>query len=372
MGMNKNLLYIGDVPSIILTGKDVANKHNYLILNKIFGEKCRVVSLGIPSLFEKTCLYSGGLTREIECKILELIDGNNIDVVFLSTSALGRVARSIKKRYPNVMIISFYHNIEKYYAKEQIKVSGIKKIFTYINLSFNESLTSHYADFHVVLNKRDASLLNQYYGKEADLIVPINYEDRFIKHFSNTSNNDPKVALFVGSAFYANVEGIKWFLKEVKPFINSRLIIVGKGMEKYVEEFRCDGVDVLGFVEDLDELYAQADYVVLPIFSGGGMKTKTAEALMFGKTVLGTKEAFEGYENMDDSFAIECNDSSSFIGAIKIIEASASGNTFNPEARSYYLRKCSFDAVMYRWNAFFTSIILEKANRNDFNNNSNL
>ncbi len=360
MGMNKNILYIGDVPSIITTGKDVANKHCYLILNKIFGEKCQVVNLGLPSLFEKICLYSGGLTREIECRILELIDENDIDVVFLSTSSLGRVARSIKKRYPNVVIISFYHNIEKFYAKEQIKVSGIKKVFTYLNLSFNESLMSQYADFHVVLNKRDATLLNQYYGKKADLIVPINYEDRFIEGFSNTSNNNPKVALFVGSAFFANVEGMRWFLKEVKPFINSRLIIVGKGMEKYKAEFRCEGVDVLGFVEDLDELYIQADYVVLPIFSGGGMKTKTAEALMFGKTILGTKEAFEGYENMNKSFAIECNDSTSFLDAIKNIEVSASGNTFNSEARSYYLRECSFDAVMCKWNEFFINILVNK------------
>lgn len=361
MRINKNLLYIGDVPSKIMTGKDVANKHCYLILDKIFGEKCRVINLGLPSLFEKICLYSGGLTREIECKILELIDVNDIDVVFLSTSALGRVARCIKKRYPNVMIISFYHNIEKFYAKEQIKVSGIKRAFTYINLSFNEFLMSQYADFHVVLNKRDASLLNQYYGKEADLIVPINYEDRFIEGFSKTYNNNPKVALFVGSAFFANIEGMRWFLKEVKPFINSRLIIVGKGMEKYEEEFRCDGVDVFGFVENLDELYVQADFVVLPIFSGGGMKTKTAEALMFGKTVLGTKEAFEGYENMNESFAIECNDSTSFLDAIKNIEKTASGNVFNTEARSYYLRECSFDAVMCKWNTFFTNILYEKA-----------
>lgn len=36
--------------------------------------------------------------------------------------------------------------------------------------------------------------------------------------------------------------------------------------------------------------------MVMPIFSGSGMKVKTAEALMYGKFLIGTKEAFEGYE----------------------------------------------------------------------------
>jgi len=36
--------------------------------------------------------------------------------------------------------------------------------------------------------------------------------------------------------------------------------------------------------------------VILPIISGSGMKTKTAEALMYGKSIIGIKEAFEGYK----------------------------------------------------------------------------
>lgn len=44
------------------------------------------------------------------------------------------------------------------------------------------------------------------------------------------------------------------------------------------------------------EYIYNADFLIAPIFEGSGMKLKTAEALMYGKTVFGTTEAFEGYD----------------------------------------------------------------------------
>ncbi len=38
------------------------------------------------------------------------------------------------------------------------------------------------------------------------------------------------------------------------------------------------------------------DYIISPIFVGGGMKVKTCEALMYGKNIIGTSESFEGYD----------------------------------------------------------------------------
>ena len=39
--------------------------------------------------------------------------------------------------------------------------------------------------------------------------------------------------------------------------------------------------------------------MLFPIFEGSGMKLKTCEALMFGKNIIGTPEAFAGYD-IDD------------------------------------------------------------------------
>lgn len=355
--MSKNVLFVGEIPAKIMSGKDVANKHNYQIIKKIFDSSFYAIELGTPIFFEKVCFYSGGLTREVVFRVFDSIIKNRIDVVFLSTSAIGKLAKKIKRKFPGIVIITFFHNIERHYAEEQVKVMGVRKIPTLLSLSFNEYLISKYSDFHVVLNERDAILLRKNYGKDADLIAPIAIEDKFRREpFRDKVKDDTRLALFVGTSFFPNIEGLRWYLNRVKPYTNDRLLIVGKGMDNYKSEFSSEDVEVLGFVDDLAELYNRADYVIMPIFSGGGMKTKTAEAFMYAKTVLGTKEAFEGYENVNSNFAIECNDEKEFIDSVNIIMRQKQNMNYNPFARSYYLLNNSLDSVMHKWQSFFVNI----------------
>ena len=71
-------------------------------------------------------------------------------------------------------------------------------------------------------------------------------------------------------------------------------------------------IEIHGFVEDLYTFYAKADCVIAPIFEGSGMKTKTTEALMWGKFIIGTKEAFCGFDITDD-IGVCCENSEDFI-----------------------------------------------------------
>src|SRR5215211_106650 len=105
-------------------------------------------------------------------------------------------------------------------------------------------------------------------------------------------------ALFVGGAFYANQSGIKWFVENVVPEVSIKTCIVGKGLEALRGELERDGkVEVVGAVDELGHWYRNAKVVIAPIFDGSGMKTKVAEALMYGKRIIGTREAFSGYED---------------------------------------------------------------------------
>jgi glycosyltransferase involved in cell wall biosynthesis len=82
--------------------------------------------------------------------------------------------------------------------------------------------------------------------------------------------------------------------------------IVGKGMEKLKDaDWMRPDIEVLSNVPDLDPLFEAADIMVLPIFKGSGMKVKTCESMMFGKNIIGTPEAWSGYE-LDYSKAGAC------------------------------------------------------------------
>ena len=59
----------------------------------------------------------------------------------------------------------------------------------------------------------------------------------------------------------------------------------------------------MDLLDDLGEYYRNCDVVIAPIFEGSGMKTKTTEALMWGKYIIGTNESFCGFA-IDDSFSL--------------------------------------------------------------------
>ena len=68
------------------------------------------------------------------------------------------------------------------------------------------------------------------------------------------------------------------------------------------------------------------------------MKTKTAEAMMFAKTIFGTTEAFEGYEVDYEKIGGLCNSAQDFISKINQFDLS---QYYNDYSRSVYEEKYS-------------------------------
>lgn len=242
-------------------------------------------------------------------------------------------------------MITFFHNVEYYYFWEKMKVEGIKNLIMLPYAYFNEKKAIMNSDKLIVLNNRDSDKLKKLYKKETKLILPLTLKDNFQK---KDNRNEEKLnnvrALFVGTNFFANVQGITWFIDEVMPNLkNVELIIAGSGMDKLkiLLEGKSDRVKVLGFVDDIAEEYEKADFIVAPIFYGSGMKTKTTEALMYGKTIYGTMEAFEGFELDYAKVGGVCNTKEEFIDSI---------NSFNREknnnySREVYLKKYSNESI---------------------------
>ncbi len=153
---------------------------------------------------------------------------------------------------------------------------------------------------------------------------------------------------FVGGGFYANQSGIRWFVENVVPEVSMKTCIVGRGLEVLRGELERGGkVEVVGAVDQLGHWYRNAKVVIAPIFDGSGMKTKVAEALMYGKRIIGTREAFSGYEDIAEQVGWVCNTKEEFITAIRRVER-MSYPQFEPSLRRIYEREHSFDAALDR------------------------
>lgn len=109
--------------------------------------------------------------------------------------------------------------------------------------------------------------------------------------------------LFVGLLGYGpNAQGLDRFLRKTWPVLlharpSVRLKVVGTPPEnsKWIDAWKqSPNVDWLGFVDDLDEVYARALFTIAPIYWGGGTKIKVLESLGRGRTCVATPHALYG------------------------------------------------------------------------------
>jgi glycosyltransferase involved in cell wall biosynthesis len=108
--------------------------------------------------------------------------------------------------------------------------------------------------------------------------------------------------LMVGKMSYEpNTEGADFFIREVLPALRqsvtgAKLRLVGQCTPELKARWGAvEGVEVVGFVDDLSAEYASAWMVVAPVFSGGGTQIKVLEALSYGCGVVVSEFSANGF-----------------------------------------------------------------------------
>jgi len=289
-----------------------------------------------------------GFNKRTEKKIIDCIQKQNADMIFYDGSTFGQIISSRELSKKNDVV--FFHNVERQYAWEQVKGHSILCIFRYLATRHNEKKMAYYGEKLICLNDRDARLIKKFYKREVEMILPATFDDildetNIQKMIDNRSSN--RKLLYIGSNYAHNTTGLIWFIKNVMPHIDGELTVVGKNMEKLSSSLPMqDNVKIIGTVDDLEPYYMEADAMVMPIFMGGGMKIKTAEALMYGKTIFGSTEALEGYKVQEIEGIFECNTAEEFIESINYYFQNKNGSKFNPIIRELFLNSYCTDRYL--------------------------
>lgn len=260
--------------------------------------------------------------------------------VFIDRSLFGIIAKALKDDGYRGKIITFFHNVETVYFAAKIGRYRPWRTLVTRCADRNDRYACRYSDVIVALNERDSREIRRRYGRTPDYLTPIVFKDRYRRDAYPAETTRPvPVCLFLGTYFPMNVHGIRWFIDEVLPHVDIRLQIIGKGMSALAPEVsRYGNIEVLSDVPDLAPYIEQADFMLLPLFRGSGMKIKTCESLMYGKNILGTTETFEGYELDFARVGGLCNTRDEFIAAIRKYAASPVPR-FNAYSRRVFLEK---------------------------------
>lgn len=119
--------------------------------------------------------------------------------------------------------------------------------------------------------------------------------------FNRTTNR----ILFVGNMSYGpNSKGVLHFVEYVFPQIkqqipDAELHLVGGCNNEHLLQVcsKVDGVQYMGFVDDLKEEYMQAKVVAVPIYGGAGTNIKVLEAMQMNRPCVTTMCGMRGFQD---------------------------------------------------------------------------
>ena len=251
------------------------------------------------------------------------------DVIDLQYSESIRLVRLLRRMNPDARITGTFHDVmSQSFSREPQETAASRRYWQAVveRSRRHEKAMVARLDEVLVFSEKDAALL----GDPPHTVV----------HPPLSTGAEPphlpaRAPVVVVVSYLARVENDKaarWTLDHVWPHVlthrpDAVLRFVGGGAS---EELRSrvaglpagSGVDLAGFVDDLDAEYAAAAVALVPVLQGAGVKFKTVEALCHGVPVVTTTVGAEGIEG-DDLYAAMTDDPGELARAIVDVLESA-------------------------------------------------
>ena len=341
------VLFIGTNDLSGKSGGSMCSKRNYEVLKSIFGQEnvahrllraeTRRGLIGklryyLAVIFRKSAYYP---VRFSKAQL------RNVDVLYIDNAYAAGCIHEAKRKGFRGKIIVFFHNCEYDFRLMGFEQGARWKYLLQRRVVMhNERLGLLYSDACLFLTRRDLNREKDIYGivPNVHAVCPITMSDTFRQTPSDIIRTPHAKPLytFIGSYFGPNIHAMQWFVTKVLPYVDITLRIVGKDMDRLRTDMDCSGVEIYSNVEDVEPFVLESDYMLFPLFEGSGMKVKTCEALMYGKNIVGTPEAFTGYD-IDDLNQVGacCSDEKQFISAINAMQMPP----YNPYSRQIFLSK---------------------------------
>jgi len=264
------------------------------------------------------------ISDEFSNELAKLLTEKTFDVIQLEGLYLCPYIPVIRE-YSKALIAYRAHNIEYEIWERTAKLS--------------EGFRSKYLrNLSKRIKRFEVSYLNTY-----DLLVPITDRDGIIldklgntkpRHTSQTGIDFASLvptarklefpSLFhIGALDWApNQEGLIWFFNHCWPKIHQenpdlKFYLAGRNAPEWFERIiKLEGVEYLGEINDAYDFINSKAVMVVPLFSGSGMRIKIIEGMALGKPIVTTDIGTEGIPTESGKNILIANDADRFTEAI--------------------------------------------------------
>ena len=258
-------------------------------------------------------------------KLVEILKQEEFDIIQLETLYLAPYVETIR-RYSKARIVMRAHNVEHEIWERitQNTGSNLRKWYlSYLTRKLREYEIEQFSsyDYLVTLTERDLKQFKDKGYKNGASAAPIGFDSAEYPYSKPVFGDDMSLC-FIGSLDWTpNLEGLTWFLQNCWPVINKkwphiRFHIAGRNTPLSLMQLRLPNVTVHGEIADAVEFISRHSIMIVPLFSGSGMRVKIVEGMVMGKVIITTSLGKEGINGKNNEHLLVANNAKEFLDSV--------------------------------------------------------
>ncbi len=301
----------GENESFQITGVKINTRISVfkLIINFFFSNK--------PYISERF------ISKKFKSKLVEIIKSETFEFIQLEGLYVLQYIQLIRKIYKG-KILYRPHNLE-YLIWERNSIeskSFIKKYYFKITsirlIKLEKSLLNRY-DFIIPITNTDSDIYKKLGNNKPSILAPFglnlnSFESKQIK----ITDSEQSINYIGALDWIPNQQGLIWFIENclpeiIKSFPEIKLNIAGRNAPKWLKrKFNNKNIKFFGEVDNAYDFIQYPGPIIVPLFSGGGMRVKIIECMALKKAIIATNVAVEGIEPSYDENILLANSASDF------------------------------------------------------------
>jgi polysaccharide biosynthesis protein PslH len=293
-------------------------------------------------------------SEDFKAKLKEILLDFKPDAVQVESVYLSTYLPVIKKHSTAVTVLRM-HNVEyQIWQGLAQKTKNKLKSFYLDNLSIRvrnyERMAWKEYDLLLAITEKDAALVQRLETVSNILVAPFSIDTNKIKP---STKEEEWVGYHIGAMDWKpNQDGMRWFLHNAWPVIHKsvpkfKFYFAGRGMDNDFLETKISGVQCMGEVPNADAFIEDKKILIVPLWSGGGIRVKILEAMASGKIVITTSKGIKGIEARPDEHYLRAHSPKDFAKHIKwCLENKEAAEGLAANARALVLEKYEKNKVM--------------------------
>ena len=308
-------------------------------------------------------------TKAFEQKIIEVLRKESFDIIQLEMLQMATYL-DILRKYSKAPVVLRAHNIEhKIWQRIAENCTNPFKRFylnhLYQSLRRFEIGILNKMDGIIAITPVDARNLDRLSHSTNIISVPFGINLETLT--ANPVQPEDASLFHIGTMnWYPNEEGIRWMIDEVWPVVTKKLPgiemhLAGRYMPEWLQKLSVPRITVDGEVSDVWEYMQQFSIMVVPLFSGSGIRIKIVEAMAAGKAIITTAIGAEGINYENGQHLLIAKDPKSFVDAIvRLYNDKALRDSLGKNARILIAKEHDNNKLMLKLTAFYIELLKKK------------